>query len=748
MSDSDHGGEHDIDRGARDMSERSLVSGCRARQRQVLQHLEDTTDISLEELIDLVGETTCAIGHELTLAHLQGELAAPGRSGRLTMNAAGRAWLLEAGRPCPDWQASRSPNTPRLWSWQEEALRAWCEHGRQGVVEAVTGAGKSRVGVEAVREALADDYQALIVVPTVELVDQWVQALRRSSVPSVGVVGGGKRATLRTHRVLVGTVQSFFSDPPTRPDGKILLVADEVHRYGAEQWRRVLHPSYRRRLGLTATFERSDDGLVHLLTYFQGTPLFSIGFERAIADGVVAHYDVKLLGIDLTPRERRDYEVADNVAKDMRARLLSIGFPDTSFGAFMRAVQDVLKDPREDPTIVESARRYLHAFSTRIEIATTAQHKLTVMENLTELVRGAHGALVFTRRVDMAVELAATLQGADLKAEAIHSELTHTKRRELMGALRRRSLQALVAPTVLDEGVDVPDVDLAVVMGGSRSRRQMIQRMGRVLRRKPDGRKATFIVVYARRTIEDLKATDGVEGCLDLIVKTADSVVHLDPDVTTNAAVLVKPTAPAPARPKVTDVGSQTELAATEVPARPLLADFTSIILAAASPNMPVSKTALFQLSNAHGLSLPESEKEARTMLEAFLRESARNLSTTVPGGLVLSRSGFELTLVRGRVEQYASIRRDGSTWSDLVAMRTKQGGNSAFSGGAVDGGVSEASPTDGPENGASESVDSSAPAAAPGLVEQIERLARLHEQKLLSQEEFDRAKTLLLSNA
>ena len=78
---------------------------------------------------------------------------------------------------------------------------------------------------------------------------------------------------------------------------------------------------------------------------------------------------------------------------------------------------------------------------------------------------------------------------------------------------------------MLDEGVDVPAADLAVILAASRSRRQMIQRMGRVLRRKPDGRAARFIIVYARGTVED-PALGAHEGFLDEITPVAAAVHH------------------------------------------------------------------------------------------------------------------------------------------------------------------------------------------------------------------------------
>jgi superfamily II DNA or RNA helicase len=128
------------------------------------------------------------------------------------------------------------------------------------------------------------------------------------------------------------------------------------------------------------------------------------------------------------------------------------------------------------------------------------------------------------------------LSHAGVKAAAIHSELTRPQRTERLTHLKIGRLKALVAPTILNEGLDVPDVDLGIVMGGSKSRRQMIQRMGRVLRWKSDGRSATFVVVYAIDTHEDLTQTTGQEGCLDLILATASSIENLEDGAPKRAA--------------------------------------------------------------------------------------------------------------------------------------------------------------------------------------------------------------------
>ena len=473
-----------------------------------------------------MGSTHCSMGHDLHWASLMTGLLHLDAEGTVNIGRLGIDWLDEHGRPGPAWDEVIFPGSRPLREWQVAALTAWSDHGRHGVVQAVTGTGKSRVGVEAIREALSHDFSVVVAVPTVDLVDQWVRALAENGVRDVGALADGQKSTFRTHSVVVGTVQSLHQAPPERADGKVLLVADECHRYGAGEWRRVLHPTYRRRLGLTATFERNDDGIHELLRYFGGPPIYEIGFPQAIAEGVVAHYDVKLLGVPLTVTERASYTEADEMLRDARMQLLSTGFPSEPFGAFLHAAQEAARGDL-DPTVEDVARRYLKAFATRIDIMTGARAKLDAATMLAPKVQSSNGAILFTRRVDVADEMASLLKDEGVRAEAVHSGLTRHERRDRLTDLKVGRLKALVAPTVLDEGIDVPNIDLAVVLGGSKSRRQMIQRMGRVLRLKPDEGKATFIVVYAKNTVEDLTHNDGAEGCLDLIIEAADSIEEL-----------------------------------------------------------------------------------------------------------------------------------------------------------------------------------------------------------------------------
>ncbi len=164
-------------------------------------------------------ETECEQDHELHYAAID-SLVAADAAGLYKLSREGADWLTEYGRPASAWSAVTGQHRPPLRAWQVEALDAWAAHGRHGVVEAVTGTGKSRVGVEATREAIADGYSVVIAVPTVDLIRQWEKTLSAHGIKSVGVLGQGQRSSFDTCSVVVGTVQSLYLSPPRRPDGR------------------------------------------------------------------------------------------------------------------------------------------------------------------------------------------------------------------------------------------------------------------------------------------------------------------------------------------------------------------------------------------------------------------------------------------------------------------------------------------------------------------------------------------------
>lgn len=244
-----------------------------------------------------------------------------------------------------------------LWAWQREALVAWTSHGRRGVVEAVTGTGKTRVGVEAIRDALAHGMGAVVSVPGKSLMDQWFDALDILGI-RVDRLGDNMRGEAADGKVLVGIVHSLARHPP-RPSvaRNCLLVVDECHRSGAETFAKSLLDEYPHRLGLTATFERGDYGMLPLKQFFGGGPVFRIGYQRAIQDNVVAHYAVATIGVDFTPLEREVYQDAEDRCRTSRRWLIANGVTPRPFGEYMAEVARISKDPEDRRS--SCARDYL-----------------------------------------------------------------------------------------------------------------------------------------------------------------------------------------------------------------------------------------------------------------------------------------------------------------------------------------------------------------------------------------------------
>jgi superfamily II DNA or RNA helicase len=243
-----------------------------------------------------------------------------------------------------------------------------------------------------------------------------------------------------------------------------------------------------------------------------------------VSDEVTARYKVALIGCRMSSREEAGYRALTKRIGGLAQTLVEVhGFPDANFGRFLAKVKEAA-DSDWSPARAPS-REFLTCLAQRKDLMATSRSKLSMLVSLTGCVKEAGRTLVFTETIDMAQDAADVLAGAGIKVGVVHSELDAPERRRVLLDLKRGQLSALVAPRVLDEGVDVPEADLAIIVAASRTRRQMIQRMGRVLRRKSDRRLARFAILYLDDTIEDPER-GGHEGFLGEVVPFAETQRH------------------------------------------------------------------------------------------------------------------------------------------------------------------------------------------------------------------------------
>ena len=353
--------------------------------------------------------------------------------------------------------------TYELRGYQAEALSAWHDAGDRGVVELPTGSGKTVVGVGAMVDR---DASTLVVVPTIDLLEQWQRELEAEFDRPIGRLGGGEQ---RVEAVTVATYDSAYLRADELGDRFELLVFDEVHHLGGEGYRDVARlTAAPARLGLTATFERPD-GAHETVAELVGSVVYRLDADDLAGDHL-ADYDIRRLEVELTDEERARYEEFQGTFVDY---LRESGLQLRSGSDYQELVKRSGSDPR--------AREALLAKQRAREVMMNADGKLETLAELLDRHREDR-VIVFAAHTDLVYDIAERFL-----VPAVTGETGAAERREILERFRRGDYSRVVAANVLDEGVDVPDANVAVVLSGSGSEREFTQRLGRVLRPKDDG---------------------------------------------------------------------------------------------------------------------------------------------------------------------------------------------------------------------------------------------------------------------
>jgi superfamily II DNA or RNA helicase len=366
-------------------------------------------------------------------------------------------------------QTSRVHRAPR--PYQTEALAAWKQARGRGVVVLPTGAGKTHVATMAI-----DDKKraTLVVAPTLDLVRQWYDLLRTTYACEVGVVGGGEH---RVRPLTVTTYDSAFVQMEHFGARFGLIVFDECHHLPGPSYsiaaRQCLAPY---RLGLTATPERAD-GRDAALTELIGAIVYRQNIT-ALSGDYLAEYETETIEVELSATERLEYDAERALYKEfLAANDIRIGSPS--------GWQDfIIRSSRTD-----EGRRAMQAYRRQRALAFTAASKLELLEHLLHQHRRDR-ALVFTQDNDTAYAIARRFL-----VPAITHQTKVTERSAILAALAEGTIGAIVTSKVLNEGVDVPDANVAIVLSGSGSVREHVQRLGRVLRKRGDKRAVLYELV-------------------------------------------------------------------------------------------------------------------------------------------------------------------------------------------------------------------------------------------------------------
>ena len=390
-------------------------------------------------------------------------------------------WLREAGvefediAPAPR-SSTNAWSTVELRPYQEAALSAWELAHRRGIIALPTGSGKTRLAIDAIRRT---GLSALCLVPTRVLLDQWLREIAAVYEGAVGCYGDGAR---HLAPLTVATFESAYRHMAQLGNQFGLVIVDEVHHFGAGLRDEALEMMIAgARLGLTATPPR-DAAVLARLAELVGPTIF----ELAVADlagGFLASFDAITLHLELSADERSAYSTLHSLFSTVHAEFRGLA-PDAGWANFTR---HAVRSPE--------GRRALAAWRQMRALLAFTQAKRHALRSLLERHRTSR-TLVFTADNDTAYAIA-----REHLVMPLTCDIGRRERDEALEAFRRGHIRTLVSARVLNEGLDVPDADVAVVVGGALGEREHVQRVGRLLR-PGEGKRAIVYELVTRDTIE------------------------------------------------------------------------------------------------------------------------------------------------------------------------------------------------------------------------------------------------------
>lgn len=372
-----------------------------------------------------------------------------------------------------------------LRDWQQSALEAWVSNDQRGIVGAVTGGGKTVLALAAIAQAKA--HTTLIVVPTQALLDQWwEEASLFFGLPfdEIRIITG--KAKPRSGTINIAVLNTASKLEPRSSD--LMLVVDECHKAASTSFRSILKWKTRASLGLSATPERPyDDGLEEVLVPGLGPVIYQYTYEDALRDKVIVPFELRNVVFDLEKEEAEEY------GKLTRA--------------IARTIQQEGADSEKAVALLLKRTRVLNMSLERIK------HTIRIAAR-----NRGNRVLIFHESIEACRVIHEILSENGILAGVYHSNLPVRERADMLRAFRNGSVEMLVTCRALDEGFNVPETEIGIIAASTATRRQRIQRLGRILR-PADGKNRAVIysLVATEPEIKRLKVEEAeLEGVADV----------------------------------------------------------------------------------------------------------------------------------------------------------------------------------------------------------------------------------------
>tara|TARA_E500000075_G_scaffold24005_1_gene20712 strand:- start:266 stop:1432 length:1167 start_codon:yes stop_codon:yes gene_type:complete len=362
----------------------------------------------------------------------------------------------------------------KLREWQENAFPLWWAKKR-GIIKVVTGGGKTVFAIHCLKRYLEEepDKSILIVVPSIALLDQWYEGISLNfKSKDIALNGGGEQIT-DLSKVCITTIDSLKNIISKVDQDNTLLIVDECHKIGTEKRGEMLTGNWHATLGLSATPERDyDDNFYIIIKKILGDIIFDYDYIDAREDEVIVNFKLLYAYAEMTEAENDKYK---DFTKKIQRRAATIGGNN-------------MNDYPLKMLIFNRARMVKNS-KNRIPFG---------VELLQKHKRDSW--IVFTENKKQAKEFNKIINKKGYKSAIYNTDLDNAEREENLNNFKSGNLNVLVSCTALDEGFDMPEADGAMILSASSSKRQRIQRMGRVLRITANKENALIVTVYSSNT--------------------------------------------------------------------------------------------------------------------------------------------------------------------------------------------------------------------------------------------------------
>ena len=373
------------------------------------------------------------------------------------------------------YSRSSIDNLP-LRDWQSIALSRWSKNGFHCIAEVATAGGKTRFALECINlwKVKANNPKVLIIVPTSALQDQWVVTISEVfniDISEISAWPENKNLQKEFQVLVVNSAREYISEFKDK-NFSVFMVADECHRYASTENSKIFELKCDATLGITATAARQyDEGLRDILIPALGDVIYEYSLIEATSDNIISKFELINVEVPMTSSENNDY-------KKLTQRLgIAISQGDA--------------DKIKRIAILRSS------------VSKNASARIPAACALVEKNLGKR-VVIFHEEIQAAEVIHRILEKRNILSTIYHSKISPDLRRANLKMFRKGLVDVLVCIRALDEGIDIPEAEVAIIAAATNSKRQRVQRIGRVVRKHHEKEIASIYSIYATDSERDI----------------------------------------------------------------------------------------------------------------------------------------------------------------------------------------------------------------------------------------------------